>query len=252
MASLLDPGKIAIVCPVLNCLGYTKMFYKKARDVGDYKMVFINNNSNDGTKEYLGEISKNKSVYVINNSRNMGVAASWNFGVKEAKKRWGLDYFAICNNDILINKHTIARMGEALAGKDVVLTSATDVAAQMRGPQDFGWALPGKEVRLTPAPEFSCFMVKTETIEKIGEFDEGFYPAYFEDNDYHYRIRMAGKLALKTNQALYYHFGSATIKEGEEIRRLSNMNYLANKAYYESKWGGPLGQEAFTKAFNKE
>ena len=94
-------------------------------------------------------------------------------------------------------------------------------------------------------------MVNSSTIEKIGWFDEKFYPAYFEDNDYHYRIRMNGFKAVKTNQALYFHFGSRTIKDDEKVKEKCNIGYAANREYYIQKWGGEPGKETFKTPFGK-
>jgi len=57
---------------------------------------------------------------------------------------------------------------------------------------------------------------------------------------------------VSTNKALYFHYGSRTVKEGKEIKKTVNLAYLANRDYYIRKWGGKPGDEAFAFSFDKQ
>jgi GT2 family glycosyltransferase len=66
-----------------------------------------------------------------------------------------------------------------------------------------------------------------KTIEDIGYFDENFVPAFYEDNDYHNRIKLAGGFARRITRAPYYHFGSVTARSsGVTSNRAGNIFYF--------------------------
>jgi hypothetical protein len=99
-------------------------------------------------------------------------------------------------------------------------------------------------------PHFSCFMISPKDFvakmkakeEGTGEpfpgyFDENYNPAYFEDGDMHNRILRAGYKAAKTSSALFFHYGSRTIKSDDEMDRKNARTYETNRKYFIKKWG---------------
>jgi hypothetical protein len=86
-------------------------------------------------------------------------------------------------------------------------------------------------------------------ISKVGYFDEGFYPAYFEDNDYHRRInlidpdRYVGHLEALEPEVK---------RNSETIRRDPSLNQFPKSYdYYLRKWGGLPGSETYGTPFNQ-
>jgi len=251
MEGFLMEEKIALILPVLNCLDYTKQFLNTLTGGVNLKMILINNGSTDGTKEYFNSLRGSFNTIIFNFKENIGVSGAWNFGIYHAIHKLDCSYFLVVNNDIIIHPEAVKIMMQTLKPPEVVMATATNVSGKIPIAEDIlKIPLPEKE-ELTECPDFSCFMVKKETIDKVGWFDEKFYPAYFEDNDYHYRIKLAGLLAYKNSRALYYHFGSRTIKESEEVKTKCNIGYSVNREYYKEKWGGEPGKETFRTPFNK-
>lgn len=242
---------LAIICPVLNCAKYTKAFLEQVVKFTDHPIIIIDNNSTDSTPAIVAPHVKSGRVLYIKNTQNAGVSRSWNQGIVLAKNKYHSKTFFIPNNDVIIRRDTLPRMYDILGISDYLLVSALDVKSKCQTVHDFEFFPLPLLPLLKEAPDFSCFMMNVETIEKVGWFDEEFYPAYFEDNDYHRRINLAGYKAVTSNKIPYYHYGSMTIKEGAEIKRLTNANYLHNKAYYKKKWGGDPGNEVFDTPFNK-
>jgi len=247
MEAILRKKELAIIIPVLNCLEFTKQMLPTIQTKEPYHLIIIDNGSTDGTKEFFNSGNKRLLIDYFYFKENKGCSASWNFGIKKAIREFDSKYFFIPNNDILLNPETIDVLLEEIKQKDVVLATATNMAGKTSSPEEFSGLLPPVKRQISEAPEFSCFMLNLEAIEKVGYFDEKFYPAYFEDNDYHYRIKLAGLKAIKTNQALYFHFGSRTIKSSEDIRRQSNLGYTLNREYYREKWGGLPGHETLKR-----
>lgn len=251
MESIKKDGKLAIICPVLNCFEYTYNFIKSIPKDLKCWIIIIDNGSTDRTKNYFTNENRDRRVDYVRFEQNNGVATSWNIGIHIAKYNLKCEYFLICNNDILIRKDTIYNLVKTIQYPGVLLSTPTNVNDGLVKPEELAeMGLPKKEI-ITQNPDFSCFLIKKETIEKIGNFDSAFFPAYFEDNDYHYRIKIAGFDGVKNSRALFYHFGSMTVKSGQDIRILSNSRYLQNQAYFIEKWGGKPGEELFNTPFNE-
>ena len=104
-------------------------------------------------------------------------------------------------------------------------------------------------------PEFLCtelnwcsFILSVDAYLKVGKFDEKFFPAYFEDNDYFRRMLLAG-VTITTNAMLnpVIYRNSMTIQKTPEL----NSGFEKNRQYYISKWGGQPTQETFSTPFNQ-
>ena len=243
---------LAIIIPVINCFSYTIDLLGSIETKYPYKIILIDNGSTDETQDYFGEKDGIKDLIYFRFPENKGVAGSWNFGVYYATQKLRSEYFLILNNDIILHSQAIDILLEEIEEKQTLLVTGTDISGRISSSKEIEGLLPPVELVKTEAPEFSCFLIKKETIDKVGYFDEQFYPAYFEDNDYHYRIKIAGFKAYKINQALYFHYGSRTIKEEENIRTKANLGYLPNKDYYSRKWGGEPGKEKYKTPFNNQ
>jgi GT2 family glycosyltransferase len=94
---------------------------------------------------------------------NLGVAASWNLAVKMAHR---LPWVMLCSDDVMWPADVPQRFGE-LSGEDRLVVSET-------------W------------PHWCAFTIGMGVVAKVGLFDEGYYPAYFEDTDYERRMERAG------------------------------------------------------------
>lgn len=175
-------------------------------------------------------------VIIPNYDGNIGVSAGWNAGIRRAHEA-GCDLSLICNDDVVLNPGTINRLRGYMYTRDLV--TAVNLRDYNSG---FG---------LEDHPDFSCFMGWTEDYlptGRFGEFDEAFTPAYFEDNDMAYRIKLAGGTMACAMSAGMYHAGSVTQNWGGQQVVTSPM-FQQNQAYYVEKWGGTPGNELFTEPF---
>jgi len=156
-------------------------------------------------------------VRVVNPAENLGVARSWNLLHKLA----GRLPLILSNDDIRFHPESCAA---ALA------CPAPFVALE-------GWA---------------CFLQRDACWRRIGEYDEAFWPAYFEDNDYHHRMRVAGLPPVVNHPpAAVVHAGSATIAALPPADRAAvGYGFERNRVYYVRKWGGMPDRERFTVPFD--
>lgn len=154
---------------------------------------------------------------VIKPRHNAGVAAAWNMIIKAAPEA---PYWVISNHDKLFAPGELARLAaEAEKGGLVMLGG------------------------------MSTFAITREVIRDVGWFDEGFHPAYFEDNDMDYRCRLAG-VSIRALPSASRHVSSSTLKDDKLYEKQNRRTFMANKQRYLDKWGGEPYQEKFERPFD--
>jgi GT2 family glycosyltransferase len=169
-------------------------------DVPVEHLLVIDNGEGTDTLEFSDKFAK---VTHLRMPANLGVGGSWNLGIKSFPyaHRW-----FIASNDVVFLPGALERLSKA---KRDELTLTAD------------------------APHFQCFALGDELVSDIGLFDEcGFYPAYFEDNDYMRRVLFAGLNIRKIIMPIT-HDNSSTIKAGYQDKNAKT--FIANQAYYQSK-----------------
>lgn len=192
-----------------------------------------------GFAQLMNSVDTAVTPIVLDNwNGNRGVAASWNEGIR---KGFGLDVVIISNDDVAFYPGTIKKIAQPIKEEEFDLLSvvATDTGQH-------GFLEDAK-------PDFCCFAINPERfVDQFGMFDENFKPAYFEDNDMYYRIKLAGGRSALRLSARVDHGGSVTqfSANNEEGRVVSHEQFRKNQSYYSAKWGGIPGSETFTHPFN--
>ena len=176
--------------------------------------------------------------YVYNNwDVNRGVSRAWNDAIDDNQNA---DVLIISNDDIIFEPGCL----ETLVRN---IRNGYDLATAVNT-RDF----PKPEDCNPEEPDYSCFAVDPVLfVSKHGYFDENFTPAYFEDNDMAYRIKLNEGKQVKLASARMFHKGSQTqLWNGEEGRVVSHQQFETNRGYYIGKWGGTPGNEVFKRPFN--
>lgn len=165
-------------------------------------------------------ITRERNFVIYRPEQNLGVSGSWNMIMDYAQKVKGT-HVLMLNDDIYLGK------------------SEQEIATIIRL-----WK-----------PEFLCtelnwcsFILSVDAYQKVGKFDENFFPAYFEDNDYFRRMLLADVPMIfnpMLNPVTYRN--SMTIQKSPEL----NNGFEKNRQYYISKWGGQPTQEKFNTPFNQ-
>jgi len=224
--------KLGIISVGLNCLEYSKKTLDSIVTKHDYEIIFINNGSTDGTYEWL---ESRKDIISYQNPVNSGLSACWNLGIKRAIED-GCDLMVVINNDIVLAPNTIDNMVKRYEKGDVVMvTGVNDQSIDEHMTK--GSFKNYEEEDINNHPDFSCFLIGKDTIDKVGFFDENFIMAYFEDSDYAARMAMGGYDSTSIISASYYHFGSKTVKENPLLANLIHDAFRHNKEYFIKKWG---------------
>lgn len=191
-----------------------------------------------GFTRLMASVDHPITPYVINNwDYNSGVAKGWNAGIQWAM---GEEVLIICNDDVIFHPRTIYKLTRLMYSReDIDLCS---VVATDTGKQDFHQA---------DFPDFACYAIRPESfVNKFGYFDEHFYPAYFEDNDMAYRIKVGGGIQGLCLDARIEHEGSVT-QHWEGGKVVTDSMFEANRAYYKAKWGGEPHEEKYLTPHNQ-
>jgi GT2 family glycosyltransferase len=99
---------------------------------------------------------------------------------------------------------------------------------------------------------WNFFAINAWVIFKVGWFDENFYPAYKEDQDYAYRCKLAGIERKDLPGASGTHLGSQTIaSDPHYAARNHDTHFNWNQSHYIMKWGADSGSERFATPYNK-
>ena len=195
--------KFAIGIPTINQADLlNEALEKYFQDFANTK-IFILDNGNQEIKK------RNKKFKIIRTKENYGVAKSWNTLCDRIFKQH--THALILNDDIYLGKTESEINALISAHQDVLIEP----------PFKYRWS--------------SFILPKKYFTEQ--RFDENFYPAYLEDDDYKYRLNLTGKKIINNeNLSAKTYRKSQSVKSSEE-EYIQNAFYK-NKKYYIEKWGG--------------
>ncbi len=215
--------KVFIGIPILNRLDFLHRCLQSIDHAAD--VVVVNNNTVDqGFTRELQALAMEREVTVLDQTRNLGVAASWNLIMRTGFES-GHHWVFIGSNDTFLHPGSIR--------------AAIDMPKE---PNVAIWNL----------REANFFLINRSTIDAVGWFDENFYPAYKEDQDYYYRSTLAGLKWVDVPGASANHVGSATIRSNPDYASHNqNTHFNWNLNHYKMKWGGDAAREVFKTPYNR-
>ena len=194
------------ICWTLRMLGSLRGSQGKSSDL-EYRIIFIDNGSTDGTCLLVPTQLQDSDVY-IRNPVNRYVSHAWNQGLKMSTA----DYIAIFNNDLLILEPWFLQIFvEALKkNPDSPIASVPNP-----GHDDgtlAGWA----------------FMMTRKCAKEVGLFDEQFR-IFHGDDDYIWRAQQTYKNPCVTARPAFSHEHSRTVHtvpEWESITEEDRKRYI--------------------------
>jgi GT2 family glycosyltransferase len=92
------------------------------------------------------------------------------------------------------------------------------------------------------------FILKVDMWKKAGKFDEEFFPAYFEDNSFDYKMSL-----MKANKTWTSFLDPIVYRNSMTIAKEPSLNnrFAQNRAMYIDMWGGLPSEEIYLTKFNK-
>jgi GT2 family glycosyltransferase len=228
-----------------DTLELTETVKKLDLDGIEFKYIIVDKTPGD----YIGDHLKDAPSYleILQAGVDKGFAGSYTLGMRYAAA-WGADYIAIINNDTLIGnnnliKHLAAVLDEnpeaSVVSPKIYFAKGFEFFKSRYSKKDEGrviWYAGGSfdwgnvrsvhkgidevdnkgkydKTGKTGFISGCCFMVRRETLETAGYFDEDFF-AYFEDNDWQERVRRSGGKLYYTGRTHIYHKVSQTMGVG--------------------------------------
>jgi GT2 family glycosyltransferase len=192
------PGELEnLIVPVLNRYDLLQRMLDSV-DVPVEHLLVIDN----GTGAELTFNDNFRKVTVLDLPANQGVSGSWNLGIKSFPyaHRW-----FIVSNDVVFGSGALEQLSQARRD-EITLTARF--------------------------PHWHTFVLGDEAVSQLGLFDESFFPAYFEDNDYTRRAEFVG-VNIRRLELEVSHDNSSTIKAGYQHKNA--ITFASNDKYYQRK-----------------
>jgi GT2 family glycosyltransferase len=237
--SLQMTGSIVIVAR--NSLHLTKLAVRSAlsQDV-PCDILVMDNNSKDDTMHWL----RTKRIAVSYAFQQKSLAACWNSALKSL---WmtGNSEALVCNNDIELRPDTYRLL--SAVNRPFVTGVSIDASGQL-GTVGDRTALELLDTA-SSHPDMSCFMIRKSVTDRVGWFDESFFPAYCEDGDYHIRMHRAGIKALGLALPVLHH-RSSTLNMADEEERMKIMRGADNsRRKFRNKYGCDMDTPEYARLF---
>jgi hypothetical protein len=151
-------------------------------------------------------------VSVISLAAQASLSACWNMGLSTFFQIGRL-HVLVCNTDIELRPDAyrllLAHGGPFVSCVSVDERSRMGQAGDREAIESLGER---------PHPDFSCFLIRPEVVERVGWFNEDYYPAFVEDCEYHVRMHRKGVPAVCIDVPFLHH-GSSTIKNADSAER---------------------------------
>jgi GT2 family glycosyltransferase len=244
---------VSVIIPVRGRLALTRRCLESVLLHADasQELIVVDNGSGPATRRYLDRERRAGRLILDRSARNLPFAEAINRGMKRARGA----LLIWLNNDAVVTPQWTRRLRDCLR---------RDPAAGAAGPctnHELGGARRG--ARHDPPPEeldrFAaawslrfdaqseevdqlsgfCLALRREAYEAAGPLDERFRWGY-EDEDYSFRLRLAGCRLLLARDVFVRHEGSGTLSAWGSRRRRAVLR--SNRALFKRKWVG-LGGE---------
>ena len=227
---------------ILGCLSAIQ------RNTKDYELILIDNASDDGSFEMLEEWEDEK-VILLRNKENLGCPA----GRAQALGLVQGDIVVLLDNDTIVTPYwtetllahirrdtsvgIIGPVTNCISGRQQVGTDGyQDVdsldnfsATVRRAHQSMSTLEVGRLMGF-------CMAMRRDVISKVGAFDGQFGRYGFEDDDYGWRVRLAGyTLGIAANCFIHHH-GSLGGKRSQEQMAEFNAELEAAWFIFRDKW----------------
>ncbi|MDR3596482.1 glycosyltransferase [Clostridium sp.] len=246
----------SIIILTYNNLAYNHICLESIRKystIGTYEIIIVDNNSTDGTREWLKEQS---DIKLILNNENIGFPKGCNLGIEAAEKD---NDILLLNNDTKVTPGWLYNLKKCLYSDDKIgaVGSVTSncsnyqaISVPYSNIEDMIEFASSNNISASEKWEQKarliafCMLIKRNVINKIGTFDERFTPGNFEDDDLCMRIIEAGYKLMACNDSFIHHFGSTSFKK--DYTKFNNV-LKTNAQKFEEKWGFNSNHESLLK-----
>jgi len=228
-------GSILIV--TYNSAGSIEICVRALVHDPNWEIIIIDNASQDQTVQLIKK--HQPRVRLVQNSSNAGFAAAVNQGVRTAQG----DILLVLNPDCVAREGTLDRLAEIFIDPKVMTVGGLLIGPDGQPQKGFvlrrfptlarmlseifllnrvwpsnPWNRRYRCLELDYAkgqeadqPAGACLAFRREVWQRVGGFDESFFPVWFEDVDFCRRIRDAGMKILYSPKVLFTHVGAHSV-----------------------------------------
>lgn len=166
-------------------------------------------------------ISREENFMIYRPQKNLGVAKSWNM-LMDYSEKISATHVLMLNDDIYLGKNE----------------NALNMLIKKNLDADF----------INSFHNWCSYILRVDIWNKAGKFDEEFFPAYFEDNSFDYKMTLLGAKKSWTSflDPIVYR-NSMSIAKDPTL----NQKFMQNREMYVQMWGGLPTQEKYLTKFNK-
>ncbi|MCE5330031.1 glycosyltransferase, partial [bacterium] len=243
--------KTSIVIVTHNQLEYSQQCLNSIIEftpAGSYEIILVDNNSEDGTTDYLKSFrnqNKNIDMKLIFNKSNLGFPKGCNQGIVASS----FENILFLNNDTVVTHNWLKNLLICINSSEKI-GAAGPVTNYCSNYQAINTNYKSMEEMQLFARQYNisdenlweqrlnlvgyCLLLKRKVLDRVGYFDEDFSPGNYEDDDLSMRIIKAGYKLILCRDTFIHHFGSRSFKTNcsEFSELLKN-----NSKKFENKWG---------------
>jgi len=235
-----------ILTPVRGALHLTRaaMDTFLAQDIGDVRVLLIDNDSPDNTANWAWTLYP--QVLITTFRPGLSVAKSWNRGLEYLFNT--VKKVLVVNNDVQLRPDTYLEL--AADGGGFVTAVGTDDPKKIEPP-----LVLDKRGTRRPHPDFSCFLIRKWVWEKAGGFDESYESAYVEDAEFHLKLHRSGIQANCIDLPFLHVGGGSQTLENMEVKGESDKvreDADRNRELFRSRHGCVPGEPEYEDLFSKE
>ncbi|MDD5960329.1 MAG: CDP-glycerol glycerophosphotransferase family protein [Methanobrevibacter wolinii] len=269
---------VSIIILTRNGIDYLKTLFKNFEETicyPNYEIIVIDNNSSDGTLEYLNKLSKKLPLKIIKNDVNERFSEANNKGVKYSKG----EYILLLNNDMepiygWLNHmmHTYLKSDDiGIVGAKLIFpfkkNNSTSLKTQNEGikydefngflTRNDGYIVPynikggnvfdNEKEKEMPSILGASLLIKKDLYQELGGLDEEYIYNY-EDIDLCFKAINKGYKIIYEPKAKLYHYYQATRKEAFDV----SPNDMKNRIYLYKKWNKWLSEKLFIDKINNK
>lgn len=233
-----------------NNLALTKAAVRTALDqTVEPEVLVIDNASTDATIHWLMSKDHPRLLSIAYSSQR-SLSECWNRGLKYLS-RLDSGPILVINNDVELRPDTYEMLNWASSLSHSWFITAVSVNSrnQLGTSGDRSPSVLAQGAR--PHPDFSCFLIHPEVVDKVGWFDTDYYPAWCEDCDYHVRMHRAGIKAVCVDLPFYHHAASTMKNTPEGSRGSLHKGFERSRELFRSKYGCLPGTPGYEELFNE-
>jgi O-antigen biosynthesis protein len=237
-------------------------------DYKNYRLVLVDNGSKEkSTEQYLGEISKNDKVLILNYEKPFNYSAINNYAVSKSKA----DYILLLNNDTeVITSEWLTAMLEQAQRPEVGAVGAKllypDSRVQHAGvilgmgvaghshklsyDSEYGYFSQLSVIRNYSAVTAACLLVSRKKYLEVSGLNEKELKVAFNDVDFCLKLLKAGYLNVYTPYAKLYHYESASrgCEHPDKVKKKDLEKYkriTSEICYMQGKWEDLINNDPY-------